>query len=179
MRKAALKPAEPDHGEKALRGGAHVGFADTLLAQPVLHVLLDVEPGEQRVVLEHDAAIRPRALDRHPVEQHRAGVGLLEAGENIEQGRFPAAARAEQGQKLARLDVEVDYGALDASLVARAAGLGQTIRLRHATNGELVGSFKTIDETGRLMLLLPGGRTQAIAAGDVLEVVAPEAARSR
>src|SRR4029077_14061703 len=106
VREATLEPAQPDHGEKALRDRVRFALGEALLAQDVLYVLLDVEPGKQRMVLEHNAAIRPRALDRNAVEKHFAGVGLLEAGKNVEQGRFPAAARAEQGQELSGLNGE-------------------------------------------------------------------------
>src|SRR6516164_11320288 len=102
----ALEPAEAHHGEETLRNGAALGLVHALLAQAVLHVPLDVEPGKQRIVLKYDAAVRPRAFDGNAVEQDLAAIGPFEAGQNVQQRRLPAAARAEQRQKFAWLDVE-------------------------------------------------------------------------
>jgi BirA family biotin operon repressor/biotin-[acetyl-CoA-carboxylase] ligase len=115
----------------------------------------------------------------HPSDTEFPATNLGTAGAAVAPAALFAALSAKMLGRLAQWNRGNHFATIRADWLARAAGLGQTIRLRHATNGELVGSFKTIDETGRLMLLLPGGRTQAIAAGDVLEVVAPEAARSR
>jgi len=51
--------------------------------------------------------------------------------------------------------------------LARASGLGSRIRVRLA-NEEIIGVFQGIDESGALLLGLPGGLTRAIAAGEVL-----------
>jgi BirA family biotin operon repressor/biotin-[acetyl-CoA-carboxylase] ligase len=50
--------------------------------------------------------------------------------------------------------------------LARAYGLGSPIRVRLA-NEEIMGVFQGIDESGALLLGLPGGATRAIAAGEV------------
>jgi BirA family biotin operon repressor/biotin-[acetyl-CoA-carboxylase] ligase len=50
--------------------------------------------------------------------------------------------------------------------LARASGLGSRIRARLA-NEEIIGVFQGIDESGALLLGLPGGLTRAIAAGEV------------
>lgn len=50
--------------------------------------------------------------------------------------------------------------------LSRAAGLGTRIRARLA-NEEIKGVFQGIDESGALLLGLPGGATRAIAAGEV------------
>jgi hypothetical protein len=80
VRKPALEPAEAHHGEETPRNGAAFGLVHALLAQAVLHVLLDVEPGKQRIVLEYDAAVRPRTFDGNAVEQDLAAIGPCEAG---------------------------------------------------------------------------------------------------
>lgn len=58
------------------------------------------------------------------------------------------------------------FAALRAAWLSRAFGLGARIRVRLAS-GEIIGVFRDIDETGALVLGLPGGVTQTIAAGDV------------
>jgi BirA family biotin operon repressor/biotin-[acetyl-CoA-carboxylase] ligase len=50
--------------------------------------------------------------------------------------------------------------------LARAHGLGSRIRVRLARD-ETAGVFRDIDETGALVLALPGGVTRTIAAGEV------------
>jgi BirA family transcriptional regulator, biotin operon repressor / biotin---[acetyl-CoA-carboxylase] ligase len=50
--------------------------------------------------------------------------------------------------------------------LARASGLGTRIRVRLA-NEEIIGVFQGIDESGALLLGLPGGGVRAIAAGEV------------
>jgi BirA family biotin operon repressor/biotin-[acetyl-CoA-carboxylase] ligase len=50
--------------------------------------------------------------------------------------------------------------------LARASGLGSRIRVRLA-NEETMGVFQGIDESGALLLGLPGGGVRAIAAGEV------------
>jgi BirA family biotin operon repressor/biotin-[acetyl-CoA-carboxylase] ligase len=50
--------------------------------------------------------------------------------------------------------------------LARASGLGSRIRVRLA-NEETMGVFQGIDDSGALLLGLPGGGVRAIAAGEV------------
>ena len=50
--------------------------------------------------------------------------------------------------------------------LARASGLGSRIRVRLA-NEEILGVFQGIDDSGALLLGLPGGGVRAIAAGEV------------
>ena len=63
-----------------------------------------------------------------PVEQHRAGGGLVERGENVQKRRFAAAALAHDGDILAGFDGEVDiFERLDlAAAKARGVGLLKT-----------------------------------------------------
>ena len=66
---------------------------------------------EQRVVLEHHAdvaAVRRQRDDRLAVDGDVAGGRHLEAGDHHQGRGLARAARAEQGQELARADVERD-----------------------------------------------------------------------
>ena len=65
-------------------------------------------PGHQREILEHEGALRSRRADRLAVDRDRAGVGLDQPGDDLEQRRLAAAARAEQAGQLAARKVEVD-----------------------------------------------------------------------
>lgn len=61
--------------------------------------------------------------------------------------------------------------------LARAAGLGQEMVARLET-GAVKGRFETLDERGRLVLLLPNGRRELIGAGDVFPLTAARAGQS-
>jgi hypothetical protein len=71
-------------------------------------VVLDREPGEQRVVLEDHAALGAGSVDRSPVDEHRALVGRNQAGDDRHERRLAGARRADDGEELALLDREVD-----------------------------------------------------------------------
>ncbi|MDE1939832.1 MAG: biotin--[acetyl-CoA-carboxylase] ligase [Alphaproteobacteria bacterium] len=58
------------------------------------------------------------------------------------------------------------FGPVREAWLARASGLGSRIRARLA-NEEIIGVFQGIDDSGALLLGLPGGTTRIIAAGEV------------
>src|SRR4029434_11157327 len=65
----------------------------------------------ERVALEHHGDVAPLwrdAVDRSAANTDLAAVLGLETGDNAQQGGFPAAGRADQGQKLATDDGERD-----------------------------------------------------------------------
>ena len=79
-------------------------FADLAAAQPEGDVLGDVEVLEQRVGLEHRVHVAP--VGRHlrdvvALELERALGRLLEARDQPQRRRLPAARRAEQAEELA------------------------------------------------------------------------------
>ena len=53
-----------------------------------------------------------------------------------------------------------------ADWLARAAGVGEEISVR-LVDRELSGRFETLDQAGSLMLRLPSGHLEIIAAADV------------
>ena len=92
------------------RGACAEQLVDPLAAPPLgdagdleaeRHVLGDRPPREQRVALEHDAAIGPRSDDEGAVDPHLAGRRLVEPGDDVEQRRLAAARGAEQAHELA------------------------------------------------------------------------------
>src|SRR5262249_15787535 len=76
--------------------------------QPEAHVLPDRQPGKERGLLEDQAALRRRRLARIPERPDMALGGILQAGDEIEQGALAAARGPEEDHEFARLDVEVD-----------------------------------------------------------------------
>ena len=99
---------------------------------------------KQRVALEHhvDGALMRRDLrDILAVEQNAAGVGRLEAGQHSQQRGLAAAARTEQREELAGVDVErqrVDRAkpaeCLDDRVNAQERRAGRCLRRRIAAN---------------------------------------------
>jgi len=61
---------------------------------------------------------------------------------------------------------EAGFAPLREAWLARASGLGRRIRVRLAQE-EIVGTFRDLDETGGLVLGLPGGVTRTVSAGEV------------
>src|SRR6476469_10414263 len=55
-----------------------------------LHVVVDRQPGQQAVVLEHDRAIRARLVDLMAFEDDAARSRRRKSGDNVEQRRFSA-----------------------------------------------------------------------------------------
>jgi BirA family biotin operon repressor/biotin-[acetyl-CoA-carboxylase] ligase len=69
------------------------------------------------------------------------------------------------------------FASVRADWLARAAGLGEIVRVQLADR-ELSGRFEALDEAGGLRLRLPDGGVTTIAAGDVfLPAAAPETTR--
>ena len=58
------------------------------------------------------------------------------------------------------------FGPIREAWLSRAQGLGQRIRVRVA-NEEIWGVFRDIDDTGALVLGMPGGVTRTVSAGEV------------
>ena len=86
------------------------GFGHLLAPQAEGDVVLHAQVVEQRVGLEHRvdvAAVRRDLGDVVAVEADRAVRGLLEAGDQAQRRRLPAARRAEQREELALADREV------------------------------------------------------------------------
>jgi hypothetical protein len=78
---------------------------------------------EEGVVLEDGidrTVVRGQAGDVPARELDAAGVRLLEAGDHPERGRLPRPRRAEQGEELSALHLEVDRGDRDHVAVALA-----------------------------------------------------------
>ena len=73
-----------------------------------LDVVEDAEPGEERVILEHQAAVGARPVHGLSVEEGLAGGGGLEAGEDGHQGGLAGAGEADDGDELVLFDAEVD-----------------------------------------------------------------------
>jgi len=111
LRVPVAHPREADEVEQSSDATARVCHVGEV--EPVGDVLADAHVREQRVLLEHDADVARLgrdARDVRPAEPHGARGRLLEAGDEPEGGRLPAARRADEREELPVRDVEVDAG---------------------------------------------------------------------
>ena len=79
--------------------------------EPERHVVVGAHMRVERVGLEHhrDAALlRGEVVHHDVVDQDLAGIRVLEARDEAQQGRLPAARRADEDDELARPDRQVD-----------------------------------------------------------------------
>ena len=68
--------------------------------QPEHHVAEDVEPRKQRRFLEHDEPLPPGPFHELAVGEHAAGIRHGQACDDVEQGRFAAAARPDADRRI-------------------------------------------------------------------------------
>jgi BirA family biotin operon repressor/biotin-[acetyl-CoA-carboxylase] ligase len=69
-------------------------------------------------------------------------------------------------QRLAQWRRGIGFPEIRADWITRAAGIGGDMRAR-LPDREIIGRGEGLDEHGRLLLRLPDGSLQAIAAGEV------------
>jgi hypothetical protein len=117
--------------------------------EPELDILRGGAPGKQRILLEYDAAVATGSGDRPAIEQDTAAGRRGEPGQQIEQGGFSAAARADQSEEFAGANVERDV-LQRSEAAARSAAL--------ATHHEFFADvFETdLDRAHRASAVLPG-----------------------
>src|SRR5262249_44138372 len=109
----------------------------------------------------------------HPADASYAATDLKAAGAAISAETLFAALSAKMLGRVAQWNGGAYFSTIRADWLARAAGRGEVVHVRVAEDGELVGHFEDVDDTGRLVLLLPDGSRQSIAAGDVVALLGP------
>ena len=95
-----------------------VPLANALEPQGSCHVVQGGQPREQCVVLEHEGGV--------PFDLDRAGGGLIEAADEVEQGGLAAAGSPHQGEELPRLGLQSDAVQSEHSVLT-GIPLGHTI----------------------------------------------------
>jgi BirA family biotin operon repressor/biotin-[acetyl-CoA-carboxylase] ligase len=103
----------------------------------------------------------------HPVGTDFPATDLATAGLRATPDKVFEALSGAMVKRLAQWDRGAGFASIRADWLARAAGLGQDIKVA-LTEGTRVGRFETVDERGCLIIRLPNGTTETIAAGDVL-----------
>jgi len=109
----------------------------------------------------------------HPTDAAYPATDLATHGAKVSAATLFAALSVKMPGRLAQWNQGNGFATIRADWLARAAGLGENIRVRLADR-ELTGRFDSLDDAGALVLVEPDGGMVVIAAGDV---VAFESAR--
>jgi BirA family transcriptional regulator, biotin operon repressor / biotin---[acetyl-CoA-carboxylase] ligase len=103
----------------------------------------------------------------HPPSADYPATDLAAAGASVSAAALFAPLSAKTLGRLAQWNSGEGFATIRADWLARAAGLGEPIRVR-AADRELGGRFESIDETGSLVLILADESREIISAGDVV-----------
>jgi len=109
----------------------------------------------------------------HPSDTDFPATDLAAAGAQVPPATLFAMLSVKMLGRLAQWNRGEHFATIRTDWLSRAAALGQMIRLRLADR-ELIGRFEAIDDIGRLVLVLPEGGQETIAAGDVVELLTTE-----
>ena len=102
----------------------------------------------------------------HPDATEFPATDFAAEGADVDAGALIERVAGAMQERLAQWNRGDGFAEIRAAWLARAHGLEQPIRVR-LPEREATGCFETIDDTGRLMLRIPDGRLEAIAAGAV------------
>ncbi len=102
----------------------------------------------------------------HPAGTDHPATDLAAAGARVSPETLIAALSVKMLGRLAQWNRGEGFSTIRADWIARAAGLGEDVRVRLADR-EIVGRFESLDERGGLLLRLPDGSATTVAAGDV------------
>jgi BirA family biotin operon repressor/biotin-[acetyl-CoA-carboxylase] ligase len=103
----------------------------------------------------------------HPSGTDFPATDLATAGLRASPEKVFEALSGAMTRRLEQWDRGAGFPSIRADWLKRAAGLGHDIKVT-LTERTLTGRFETVDERGCLVLRLPNGATETIAAGDVL-----------
>jgi BirA family biotin operon repressor/biotin-[acetyl-CoA-carboxylase] ligase len=102
----------------------------------------------------------------HPAQTPYPATDLRGEGATVAVEPLFEALTANTAQRLDQWRRGLGFAEIRADWIARAAGIGGDMRAR-LPDREIIGRGEGLDEHGRLLLRLPDGSLQAIAAGEV------------
>jgi BirA family transcriptional regulator, biotin operon repressor / biotin---[acetyl-CoA-carboxylase] ligase len=104
--------------------------------------------------------------ESHPEQTPYPATNLRGEGAAVAAEALFEALTATMAQRLSQWGRGAGFPEIRADWIARAAGIGGDMRAR-LPDKEIIGRGEGLDEHGRLLLRLPDGSLQAIAAGEV------------
>jgi BirA family biotin operon repressor/biotin-[acetyl-CoA-carboxylase] ligase len=102
----------------------------------------------------------------HPADTEFPATDLAIAGVHVTPEDLLAALAAAMPVRMSQWNRGQGFSSIRSDWLAHAAGIGAETRVRLADR-DLTGRFEALDEKGRLLLRLTGGRIETITAGDV------------
>jgi BirA family biotin operon repressor/biotin-[acetyl-CoA-carboxylase] ligase len=103
---------------------------------------------------------------RHPADTEFPATDLAKAGVHVPADILFRVLSRTMLKRIAQWQRGFNFAATRSDWLDRAEGLGKAIRVR-LTEREVTGTFKTLDERGRLILRRQDGGIESITAGDV------------
>jgi BirA family biotin operon repressor/biotin-[acetyl-CoA-carboxylase] ligase len=103
----------------------------------------------------------------HPAHTDFPATDLATAGVRTSPESVFERLSAAMIARLAQWDHGAAFAAIRNDWLSRAAGIGKPIRVKIG-EADVSGVFESIDASGRLVVRLPDGTMQTVAAGDVL-----------
>jgi BirA family transcriptional regulator, biotin operon repressor / biotin---[acetyl-CoA-carboxylase] ligase len=103
----------------------------------------------------------------HPAGATYPATDLAAGGASVSAAALFAALSVKMPGRLAQWNLGNGFATIRADWLARAAGLGENIRVGLADR-ELAGRFEGLDDAGCLILVAPDGGKVVVAAGDVI-----------
>ncbi len=151
----------------ALREGLAIKWPNDLLIAGVKFagILVEGEGSEPGVVA---VGIGINCVS-HPADTDFPATDLKAAGADASAEVLLAALSVKMMGRLAQWNEGEHFSTIRADWLARAAGVGQTVRVRVGEN-DFTGIFESLDDSGRLVLALRDGGKKTIGAGDVVEL---------
>ena len=133
-----LRAVEVHHVDVFLRRVADLlrRPAGVRLAHGDADVVEGGEPRHQRKALEHNHAVQAGLGDLAAFEDDATGAGLVEAGDDVQQGAFAAPGMTDHRKELAALNLEGDIAEDDEALAFFRLVIEDRIQLRDVINFE-------------------------------------------
>jgi BirA family biotin operon repressor/biotin-[acetyl-CoA-carboxylase] ligase len=105
----------------------------------------------------------------HPAGTAYPATDLVAGGASVAAAALFAALSVKMPGRLAQWNRGNGFATIRADWLARAAGLGENIRVGLADR-EVAGRFEGLDDAGCLVLVAPDGGKEVVAAGDVISI---------
>jgi BirA family transcriptional regulator, biotin operon repressor / biotin---[acetyl-CoA-carboxylase] ligase len=105
----------------------------------------------------------------HPAGTAYPATDLVAGGASVAAAALFAALSVKMPGRLAQWNRGNGFATIRADWLARAAGLGESIRVGLADR-EIAGRFEGLDDAGCLVLVAPDGGKAVVAAGDVVSI---------
>ena len=107
---------------------------------------------------------------RHPAQASFPATDLAAAGAKVSPESLLYALSRAMARRLDQWSRGAGFARIRADWLAGATGLGREITVRLAS-GDVGGYFEGLDDAGRLLLRLAGGKLETVTAGDIFPVV--------